>query len=92
MALAHPRTRYAKSGELAIAYQMLGDGPQGLILIPPGLSVMDAAWDEPALASFWRRLSSFTRLVVIDKRGKPGYPIAWRVCQHSKIGWTTCER
>lgn len=69
MVLAHPRTRYAKSGRLAIAYQELGDGPQSLIVVPPGLSLMDAAWDEPALAAFWRRLSTFTRLVVLDKRG-----------------------
>ncbi len=69
MAFAHPRTRYAKSGELAIAYQVLGDGPPSLIVVPPGLSLMDAAWDEPALAGFWRRLSTFTRLVLLDKRG-----------------------
>jgi class 3 adenylate cyclase/pimeloyl-ACP methyl ester carboxylesterase len=69
MVLPHPRTRYAKSGQLAIAYQVLGDGPQSLIVVPPGLSLMDAAWDEPALATFWRRLSTFTRLVVLDKRG-----------------------
>jgi class 3 adenylate cyclase/pimeloyl-ACP methyl ester carboxylesterase len=69
MALAHPRTRYAKSGQLAIAYQVLGEGPQSLIVVPPGLALMDAAWDEPALANFWRRLSTFMRLVVLDKRG-----------------------
>ncbi len=69
MSLTHPRTRYAKSGQLAIAYQVMGDGPRSLIVVPPGLSFMDAAWDEPAFANFWRRLSTFARLVVLDKRG-----------------------
>lgn len=69
MALARPRTHYAKSGELSIAYQVLGDGPQNLVVVPPGLSLMDAAWDEPALSSFFWRLATFARVVVLDKRG-----------------------
>ena len=69
MVPAIPRTRYAKSGELAIAYQVLGNASQGLVVVPPGFALMDAAWEEPTLASFWRRLSTFTTLVVLDKRG-----------------------
>jgi pimeloyl-ACP methyl ester carboxylesterase/class 3 adenylate cyclase len=64
-----PRTRYAKSGDFDIAYQVLGDGPIDLIVVPPGLSVMEPSWDWPALADFWRRLARFSRLILLDKRG-----------------------
>jgi class 3 adenylate cyclase/pimeloyl-ACP methyl ester carboxylesterase len=66
---AVPRTRYAKSGDLAIAFQVLGEGPQSLVVVPPGLALMDLAWEEPALATFWRRLSTFAKVIVLDKRG-----------------------
>ncbi len=63
------RTYYAKSGELAIAYQVVGDGPLNLVVVPPGLSLLDSGWEDVSLAAFWRRLASFARLVVLDKRG-----------------------
>jgi pimeloyl-ACP methyl ester carboxylesterase/class 3 adenylate cyclase len=64
-----PRTRYANSGDLDIAYQVLGDSPTDLVVVPPGLTLMDTAWDNAALGGFWRRLASFSRLVLLDKRG-----------------------
>jgi pimeloyl-ACP methyl ester carboxylesterase len=64
-----PRTRYAKSGDLNIAYQVLGDGPLDLVFVPGFVSNVEMMWEEPALARFLRRLASFTRLIVFDKRG-----------------------
>jgi len=64
-----PRTRYAKSGDLDIAYQVLGDGPIDLLVVPPGFSVMEPSWDWPALGDFWRGLARFARVILLDKRG-----------------------
>jgi len=67
--LDSPRTHYAKSGDLEIAYQVLGDGPFDLVVVPPGYSVMQPSWDWPALGDFWRRLARFSRVILLDKRG-----------------------
>jgi pimeloyl-ACP methyl ester carboxylesterase/class 3 adenylate cyclase len=64
-----PRTRYARSGELDIAYQVLGEGSNDLVVVPPGLSVMEPSWDWPAMADFWHQLATSTRLIRLDKRG-----------------------
>jgi pimeloyl-ACP methyl ester carboxylesterase/DNA-binding CsgD family transcriptional regulator len=64
-----PATRYAKSGDVSIAYQIVGDGPPDLVWIPGFVSHVEAAWEWPSLARFLRRLSSLARLVVFDKRG-----------------------
>jgi pimeloyl-ACP methyl ester carboxylesterase len=64
-----PKTRYAKSSGLSIAYQVIGQGPQDLVYVPGWLSNVEMMWENPALASFLRRLASFTRLIVFDKRG-----------------------
>jgi hypothetical protein len=55
-----PLTRYARSGDLDIAYQVLGDSPLDVVVVPPGLTVMDPAWDDVAFGGFWRRLASFS--------------------------------
>jgi len=67
--LRRPHTRYAKSGDLEIAYQVLGNGPVDVLVVPPGFSVMEPSWDWPALGDFWRRLARFSRLILLDKRG-----------------------
>jgi class 3 adenylate cyclase/pimeloyl-ACP methyl ester carboxylesterase len=67
--IERPRTHYARSGDLDIAYQVLGDGPIDLLVVPPGLSIMDTAWDSDALSGFWRALAAFSRLILLDKRG-----------------------
>ncbi|MBM6594954.1 adenylate/guanylate cyclase domain-containing protein [Microvirga pudoricolor] len=62
-------THYAKSGDLRIAYQVVGDGPLDLVFVPGFISNLDHSWDEPNLAHFLDRLSSFSRLILFDKRG-----------------------
>lgn len=67
--LPTPRTRYARSGRYNIAYQVAGDGPFDLLWVPGFVSNVELAWEEPLLARFLRRLASFSRLVMFDKRG-----------------------
>ncbi len=64
-----PRTQYARSGDLHIAYQVIGEGPFDLVYIPGWVSHVELAWEEPDLARFLGRLASFSRLIVFDKRG-----------------------
>jgi class 3 adenylate cyclase len=64
-----PETRYARSGETTIAYQVVGDGPIDLVYVPGFLSHLDWNWEHPAYARFLRRLASFSRLILFDKRG-----------------------
>jgi class 3 adenylate cyclase/pimeloyl-ACP methyl ester carboxylesterase len=60
---------YAKSGDLDIAYSVVGDGPIDLVVVPPGLAVLESSWEFPPLSRFWMRLGSFARLILLDKRG-----------------------
>src|SRR4051794_13249299 len=62
-------TRYTKSGDVSIAYQLLGKGPPDLVLVPGWVSNLDVLWEEPTLARFLMRLASFSRLILFDKRG-----------------------
>ena len=64
-----PRTRYAKSGDLNIAYQVFGDGPRDLVYIPGWVSNVELMWDDPVLASILRRFGTFSRVITFDKRG-----------------------
>ena len=64
-----PMTRYARSGEAHIAYQVVGDGPRDLVLIPGFVSNVETAWTWPAHAAFLHRLARGSRLIVFDKRG-----------------------
>jgi class 3 adenylate cyclase/pimeloyl-ACP methyl ester carboxylesterase len=66
---AVPETRYARSGDVYIAYQVIGEGPRDLVFIPPFVSHIELYWEEPALAQFLQRLASFSRLILFDKRG-----------------------
>ena len=61
-----PQTRYAKSGDVHIAYQVVGDGPFDLVLVPGAFSHVELVWEEPSAASFFRRLGSFSRLILFD--------------------------
>ncbi len=63
------KTHYARSGEMHIAYQVIGHGPFDLVYIPGWVSHVELAWEEPTLARFLDRLASFSRLIVFDKRG-----------------------
>ena len=66
---AVPVTHYAKSGDVNIAYQVVGDGPSDLVYVPGFVSNIEVMWEDPGLAQFLRRLASFSRLIVFDKRG-----------------------
>jgi pimeloyl-ACP methyl ester carboxylesterase len=62
-------TRYAKSGEVNIAYQVAGEGPLDLVLVPGFVSHLELDWEESRYAHFLERLASFSRLIRFDKRG-----------------------
>ncbi|RJF88601.1 alpha/beta fold hydrolase [Oleomonas cavernae] len=62
-------TRYARSGETRIAYQVIGQGSLDLVLVPGFLSNLDILWEDPGYARLVRRLSRFSRLILFDKRG-----------------------
>jgi pimeloyl-ACP methyl ester carboxylesterase len=60
---------YARSGDVNIAYQVVGTGPIDLVLVPGFISHLERDWAEPRSAHFLRRLASFSRLIRFDKRG-----------------------
>ena len=65
-----PETRYARTPDgVHIAYQVVGDGPFDLVAVPGYVSHVEMAWDDPATANFLRGLSSFSRLILFDRRG-----------------------
>jgi pimeloyl-ACP methyl ester carboxylesterase len=64
-----PETRYAKSGDVNIAYQVVGDGPFDLVYVPGWVSNVELLWEKPKPARFLERLASFSRLILFDKRG-----------------------
>ena len=64
-----PRTRYASRGDLDIAYQVIGDGPVDLVVMPGPFIPIDSIDSEPSMYRFYRRLSSFCRLIRFDHRG-----------------------
>jgi len=65
-----PRIQYAKTSDgVNIAYQIVGDGPFDLVLIPASFSHQEVVWEEPSYARFLTRLASFSRLIFLDKRG-----------------------
>ncbi len=64
-----PTTRYAKSGDVHVAYQVFGDGPVNLVIVPGFVSHIENYWDEPSFARWLRRLASFSRVIMFDKRG-----------------------
>jgi len=65
-----PETRYAQSGDFSIAYQVMGDGPIDLILVPGFVSHIEFAHELTGFTNFLRRLASFARVVTFDKRGQ----------------------
>jgi pimeloyl-ACP methyl ester carboxylesterase/class 3 adenylate cyclase len=64
-----PETRYAKSGDTYIAYQVMGEGPFDVVFVPGFISHLDMQLEHPLTASFFARLASFCRLIRFDKRG-----------------------
>jgi pimeloyl-ACP methyl ester carboxylesterase len=64
-----PKTRYVKSDDVYVAYQVVGDGPFDLLVVPGFVSNVEANWRNPDLSAYFRRLASFCRLILFDKRG-----------------------
>jgi class 3 adenylate cyclase len=64
-----PETRYARAGDVRVAYQVVGEGPRDLVLVPGFVSNLELAWEHPPYERFVRRLSTFARVIAFDKRG-----------------------
>jgi pimeloyl-ACP methyl ester carboxylesterase len=62
-------TRYTRSGEVNIAYQVVGDGSVNLVFVPGFVSNVEVTWEVPSFARFFGQLAAFSRLVLFDKRG-----------------------
>jgi class 3 adenylate cyclase len=63
------KTRYAKSGDVHIAYQAIGEGPVDLVLVQGWVTNVELWWEDPEWSAFYERLASFSRLILFDKRG-----------------------
>ena len=64
-----PVTKYAKSGDVNIAYQVIGEGPIDLVFVSGWVSHLEYMWEEPSVARFFNRLAAFARVILFDKRG-----------------------
>jgi len=64
-----PETRYARSGDVGIAYQVIGEGEMDLVIAFPFISHIDLLWENPAQSYFMRKLGSFARVILFDRRG-----------------------
>jgi class 3 adenylate cyclase len=64
-----PEVRYAKSGDVSIAYQVVGEGSFDIVYVPGSFSNVELSWTNPRIAAFYRRLASIGRLILFDKRG-----------------------
>ena len=64
-----PQTEYARSGEIGIAYQVVGEGEMDVVVAFPFVSHLDLVWESPAISHFVDRISSFARVILFDRRG-----------------------
>ncbi len=64
-----PRTRYARSGDVHVAYQLFGTGPVNLVFAPGFISQVENYWDEPGFNRFLTALGSIAQVAIFDKRG-----------------------
>jgi len=64
-----PETKFTQSGDVSIAYQVVGDGPLDLVVVPGFVSHLEHAWEDPSYTRFLTQLASFSRLILFDKRG-----------------------
>ena len=64
-----PDLHYARNGDIALAYQVVGDGPRDVLLVSGYLSNLEYAWMYPSMARFLTRLAGFSRLILTDRRG-----------------------
>jgi pimeloyl-ACP methyl ester carboxylesterase len=68
-AVVQPETKYAQLGRDRIAYQVVGQGPPDLVMTTASFGDIDVAWEDPGLALFYRTLASFSRLILLNRRG-----------------------
>ena len=80
-----------RSGDVNIAYQVTGEGPFDLVLVPGFFSHLEIDWELPAYAHFLERLGAFARLITFDKRGT-GLSTVESAFPTSRRGWTTSVR
>ena len=66
---AGPVVRYARSGRVSVAYQVVGSGPVDLVLVPGWVSNLETSWQETHLSAWLQRIAGFSRLLLFDKRG-----------------------
>src|SRR3954453_11792286 len=83
-----PETRYARSGDVNIAYQVVGDGPVDLLWIPVFAQHVELSWEEPYRRAWLEALAAEYRLIVFDKRGT-GLSDRVAGAPRSRCGWTT---
>jgi pimeloyl-ACP methyl ester carboxylesterase len=69
MLRVRPEVHYARNGDTALAYQVVGDGPIDVAFVSGFVNNLDLAWEYPPYARFLRRLASFSRLILMDRRG-----------------------
>lgn len=69
VSIRRPTTQYARSGDVSIAYQVVGEGDMDLVVAFPYVSHLDLLWDSPAQSHFIRRLAAFARVIAFDRRG-----------------------
>ncbi|HEY4413801.1 MAG TPA: adenylate/guanylate cyclase domain-containing protein [Gaiellaceae bacterium] len=69
MSAAPPRIEYARSGDVHVAYQVVGDGPVDLVFVEGFVTNRLVRWEDPGARRFYERLASFSRLILFDKRG-----------------------
>jgi class 3 adenylate cyclase len=86
-----PPTQYARSGDLHVAYQTLGEGPIDIVFVAPGQTSVETAWDVPAMARYLRGLAGIGRLVLFDAIGS-GLSDPLPELAHSLDSWTTDVR
>jgi class 3 adenylate cyclase len=67
--ITQPKTKYARSGDVSIAYQVVGDGPMDLVYVPGFVSHVELIWELPPAVHMIERMASFARLILFDKRG-----------------------
>lgn len=61
-----PKTRHARSGDINVAYQVVGDGPLDVVFFSGWISHLDLAWEDPVPSLLYERLASFSRLILCD--------------------------
>ena len=64
-----PETRYARSGDVVVAYQVLGDGPFDVVFVPGAVSHVELYWETAGMAALLRGVAEHARVIVFDKRG-----------------------